>query len=88
MPCCNGPKCCKNFDDDREGVSDADVARFGGDSVGCPECGAELYHDASQCHACGYAITSASLKREKRWVPVVAGVLVLGLVYFMFRGLM
>jgi ribosomal protein L37E len=81
MGCCNGPKCCNNFDDTREGVSRADLARFGGDEVRCPECGAEVYHDAALCHACGHAMTDASMKkRTPVWVPVLAAGAALGMI--------
>ncbi len=65
MSCCNGPRpCCNDYDHDREGVSAADVARFGGDDITCPNCGAELYHDAALCSKCGHAISDA--KRDDR----------------------
>jgi hypothetical protein len=80
MSCC-GPRSCTTFDDDREGVSEADLARFGGDGIGCPECGAEVYHDASMCHACGHAMTDRSLSRgTPAWVPLLAAGAVLGIV--------
>lgn len=63
MSCC-GPKSCQNFDEDREGVSDADLKKFGGDDIECPWCGADLYHDAAYCSSCGHAITDRSLKMQ------------------------
>lgn len=64
MSCGCGPKSCSNFDDDREGLSDADLARFGGDDAECPGCGASVYHDAAMCPKCGLAISEA--RRENR----------------------
>ena len=81
MGCCNGPKGCKNFDDEREGISDADLQRFGGDDIACPSCGAEVYHDAAMCHSCGHAMTDASVTPTKKWLVAVAAVL-LGLIAF------
>ncbi|HVZ94289.1 MAG TPA: hypothetical protein VG797_07255 [Phycisphaerales bacterium] len=59
MGCCNSPRTCGNFDDDREGLSDSDLNRFGGDEIACPNCGADMYHDAALCAKCGHAITEA-----------------------------
>lgn len=80
MSCC-GPRNCNNFDDDREGLSDADLAKFGGDDISCPSCGATVYHDASQCNRCGHAMTEASLtKRTPAWIPMLAAGAALGIV--------
>lgn len=80
MSCC-GPRQCNNFDDDREGVSEDDLARFGGDDVECPSCGASVYHDAALCHKCGHAITDREMKKPMpAWVPLAAAGAVLGIV--------
>ena len=79
MSCC-GPQSCKNFDDDREGVSDDDLARFGGDDIPCPNCNAAVYHDATQCARCGHAMTDASTsKPTPAWIPLAAAGAALGL---------
>ncbi len=82
MPCGCGPKCCQNFDDDKEGVSDADLARFGEDDIACPSCGASVYHDAVMCSKCGHAMTDDSVMPGKKWLPITAGVLLAGLLAF------
>ncbi len=87
MPCCSGPQECHDFDPDREGIGDADLARFGGDSDDdddpesrCPECGAAIYHDAALCHSCGFAVTdSRRATRSRRWVPLAAALATLGM---------
>ena len=61
MSCgCNGRECGLPFDPDLEGPSASDIDRFGGDDIPCPECGADVYHDAAQCNACGHFMTDAS----------------------------
>jgi len=55
MSCC-GPRNAPDFDDEREGLSDADLARFGGDEIACPACGADVYADAPMCSRCGRAL--------------------------------
>lgn len=81
MPCGCGPQQCANFDDDREGVSDADISRFGEDGITCPNCGSDVYHDAALCHACGYAITDESLRKPTPgWIPLAASLALAGLV--------
>lgn len=82
MACGCGPKGCSDFDDDREGVAEQDLARFGGDDISCPSCGVSVYHDATQCHKCGHAMTSDSTVPDKKWVPVVAGVIVAAFLAF------
>lgn len=80
MSCC-GPQGCQNFDDEREGISDEDLARFGGDDIDCPKCGASLYHDASQCSKCGHAFMDEERAvGTPTWVPLTAIALVAGIV--------
>lgn len=77
MSCC-GPQSCRNFDDDREGVSDADLARFGGDDIECPKCGADVYFDATACPRCRHVMTEASTaRRMPTWIPLTAATIVL-----------
>jgi len=72
MSCC-GPKECNNFDDDREGVAEEDLARFGGDDIECPVCGAGLFHDVSQCSKCGHAMIDPVITNTVRsWGPILA----------------
>lgn len=80
MSCC-GPRKSRDFDEGREGLSDADLARFGSDAIECPECGAEVYHDAAMCPQCGHAMTEASLrKRTPVWIPLLAAGAALGMI--------
>lgn len=80
MSCC-GPKNCDNFDEDREGISRSDLARFGGDDVECPACGASVYHDAALCHECGHAILERELKKRMPvWIPLLAAGAALGMI--------
>lgn len=80
MSCC-GPRSCRNFDEDREGVSDADLARFGGDDAECPNCGASVYHDAPLCHECGHAIRDDERKKRMPiWIPLLAAGAALGMI--------
>ncbi len=85
MPCCTGPRECNDFDDEREGVSDQDIARFdreGGDEVVCPECGAEFYHEAPLCPKCGHAMMAGEGRRASKpempgWIVPCAVALVI-----------
>ncbi len=55
MGCGCGPgETCDDMDN--EMLSEADLARFGGDAdfgIACHECGEELYEDAQMCTRCG-----------------------------------
>ena len=65
---------------DPEGPSAADLDRFGGESVVCPECGFEVYDQAEVCPRCGRALTTLGGERASRWVVVVIVVVLAGLV--------
>jgi hypothetical protein len=85
MPCGCGPQSCPDFDPDAEGLSEADLARFGGDDTTCPSCGADVYHDAALCQECGWALTDEAAYRPssiKTTVILVGGAL--GLAAFVF----
>ncbi len=85
MPCGCGPQSCQDFDPDAEGVSADDLARFGGDEIVCPSCGADVYHDAALCQECGHALTDEAGYRAssiKTTVIVVGGAI--GLIAFVF----
>ncbi|MCL4741167.1 MAG: zinc-ribbon domain-containing protein [Phycisphaerales bacterium] len=56
---------------DPEGPSAADLDRFGGEFVVCPECGFEVYDQAEVCPRCGRALTTLGGGRASRWVIVV-----------------
>jgi len=55
-----------------EGPSEADIARFGGDEITCPECDAEVYCDATFCHECGHVMEERT-GGSKKWIVVTAG---------------
>jgi hypothetical protein len=85
MGCCGGKCHGPEFDPDREGVCESDIERFGGDEITCPACGSEVYHDASQCHSCGHAMSDASIKQgaTPKWIPLVAGATAVALIGLM-----
>jgi uncharacterized protein (DUF983 family) len=55
--------------------SEDDIERFGGVTIPCPRCGAELYDDVALCWNCGHAVGARLHAGEgiPRWVLVVAG---------------
>jgi len=59
MTCCNGPRGAPEFDPDYEGPSADDIDRFGSETRLCPECGAEVWDEASICPRCGLALDDA-----------------------------
>jgi len=71
MGCCSGPRPGRPRDID-EGPSQADIERFGGDEITCPECCAEVYYDATFCHECGHVIEEKATGTSKPWVAVAA----------------
>lgn len=80
MGCCNLPKHGCGFDSDSECPSAEDVARFGGDDIACPSCGADVYHDAAICNACGHAIAHEPTGKAKPWVMLTTGVVLIAFV--------
>lgn len=71
MSCCPRPDNKPITDNDLPSCEDLD--RFGGDDIACPSCGSDVYHDATQCHVCGHAMTDASLsKGAPAWIPLAA----------------
>lgn len=63
-----------------EGPSEADIARFGGDEITCPECDAEVYYDATFCHECGHVMEERKVGAGKKWIGVTAGIALVGFV--------
>ncbi|MCW5774879.1 MAG: hypothetical protein KIS87_00335 [Phycisphaeraceae bacterium] len=64
---------------DPEGPSAADLDRFGGAFVLCPECEFEVYDQAEVCPRCGRALTSLAARKTPWWVILVTAFLLLGL---------
>lgn len=86
MGCCGGPRQCADFDSDAEGLSEADLERFGGDDAVCRSCGHEHYADVSLCPRCGVALLDDSASGGGRGVffpLVVAGMIALLIVLVM-----
>ncbi len=79
MGCCSGPRPGMPREID-EGPSDADIARFGGDEITCPECATEVYHDATFCHECGHVMEDRS-GGSKKWIGVAAVIALIGFIY-------
>ncbi len=82
MPCC--PHRPENFDPDREGPSDADLARFACDTAACPKCGEEIYDEAQWCPACGAVVSGeVGAVATKTWI-IIAAALALAAFAFVF----
>lgn len=79
MGCCSGPRPGAPRDID-EGPSCADIERFGGDEITCPECGAEVYYDAAFCHECGNVMEDRTAGASKKWIGVAAAIALLSFV--------
>ncbi len=82
--CGCGPRESADYDPCCEGVSEADLERFGGDAIACPSCGTDVYHDAPLCNACGHAMgdpadTPGGLS-SKPWIALATVAVVVGLV--------
>ena len=72
-----------DFDPEAEGPSNADLARFSGNTFRCGECGAMLYSGVDLCAKCGAVQFHESDVRGMRnpllrhpWVMVAVAVLV------------
>lgn len=67
-------------DPDFESPSDADLERFGDESVACTSCGASIYDDVSVCPKCLMPIASRrSSARPPLWLIIVLGLVVLAM---------
>lgn len=83
MGCCGGPRQCSDFDSENEGLSAADLERFGGDDVACRSCGHEHYADVPTCPRCGVGVMGEDTATGGRGVVfplVVVGMIALLLV--------
>src|SRR4051812_6461083 len=66
-------------DEEGEGPSAADVARFGDVTVKCPECGTELFDDVALCWKCGRAVgpgTPEDSKSPPLWIMITVLVVI------------
>ncbi|MBL9032067.1 MAG: hypothetical protein JNM80_10230 [Phycisphaerae bacterium] len=71
----------RDHDHDPDAPSDADLARFGGVTINCNECGTELFDDIAQCWKCGRPVGLAEDSRGlPTWAIVAAVVLIAALV--------
>ncbi len=83
MSCGCKPRTGPEFDADREGPSCEDLERFNSDIATCPDCGGDLYHDATICPSCGHAIVAP--KSGAGWSgPMIGVVAVVALAAFVF----
>ncbi len=62
-----------------DGPDADDLARFGGDTAFCPDCGAEVWDQAEVCPACSSLVGGRMVGRRRRrfwrartWITVVA----------------
>jgi hypothetical protein len=73
-------KCCsaKDFGPvrDEEGPSEADIARFGSETIQCPRCRSEMYDEAEMCMRCGHIRGEADASGLPPWAVGVAVVLI------------
>jgi hypothetical protein len=76
LPVVNRGCCGRDFGPvrDEEGPSDADVERFGSETIPCPKCGDEMYDEAEMCMACGHIVGEADNPGVPRWVMGTAAV--------------
>lgn len=83
MACNCGPQCGPDRDID-EGPDEADLERFGSETIPCPACGAEVYDESAFCHKCGHVLADAADPRPVRpWVFITVAGLVAALAIFL-----
>lgn len=85
MACSCGPQPGPDRDID-EGPDEADLARFGSETIPCPACGSQVYDEAEWCHKCGHVMTeAAAAKGTPSWVFLtVAGLIAAFALYLVF----
>jgi hypothetical protein len=73
---------------DPEGTDPRDIARFDRDTIACPDCGREIYADASHCPYCRTLLTRdeyTGSHRKPMWFVITAIVcLVIALLWVLF----
>ena len=55
-----------------EGPGSEDLDRFDGETVRCPRCAAEIWHDAPACPSCGAWVDGDVGGRKRGWIALVA----------------
>ena len=89
MPCGCAPNSGPEFDPDCEGPSPEDIERFGGDTIACPGCKADVYDEAPFCHSCGRPLgDDAQHASSGMGGPLVIGAFALAILGFMLWGLL
>lgn len=76
------PDIGEGLDDD--GPSAEDLDRFGDEFITCPNCSKAIYDQSEICPYCGNAVIGGD-SGPGLWVIVVAAVLVIVFVVFLFR---
>lgn len=68
---------------DPEGPSEADLERFGGSTRACPNCGSDVYDEATICPVCGEVLGEGTGSgRTPMWVIGVAVLVLAAFVLF------
>ncbi len=77
---------------DDDGINDdpleADLERFGTDTIPCPFCGARVYDEAEWCHKCGKVLGGGDQPASTNLLPaMIVTILVLAMLvgFFLFR---
>jgi hypothetical protein len=80
----------RRVDDNDEGPSADDLARFGHETAYCPHCGAEVWDDAQQCPSCQQWMEQpAAINPRTRAIKqaIIVGLLLLGGATFLLLSL-
>ncbi|RMH27556.1 MAG: hypothetical protein D6693_05085 [Planctomycetota bacterium] len=83
MTCPCAPRGAPQFDPDREGPSDADLERFGGDMRPCPVCRSSVYDGATVCPSCGAWLEDAPAGGVLKRALFTAGLIAAGVAFIL-----
>lgn len=89
MGCGCNPRTGKCFDPEDEGPSEADLARFGGVILSCPNCTTDVHDEAALCPTCGYAmgdVASEPATGKSKYAVGTAVVIIGAFLIFMVRN--